>query len=244
MEAEIEKLRAQVDAAREEFDLALWFYEAWRPAALDSNLHARMGSSYSTDTFLAIREALRREMLLAVARLWDTDKKAVRLTLISSLLADDSLIRTLADEGAKRFDWPGVADEIYSDFKQQADDVISVVRKYKAGGAKEAVLDNLIRERHEHLAHRQVQPSEMAISLATASDIEILFDDMSRVISTLLHVAKATGYDPIDTAEVFRRHSALFWENARGERTVGHPSYREVPAIPKVADDQPGSDDP
>jgi hypothetical protein len=59
--------------AREEFDLALWFFEAWRTTAFDSDLHARMGRSYSTNTFLAVREALRREMLLAVARLWDSN---------------------------------------------------------------------------------------------------------------------------------------------------------------------------
>ena len=71
----ITALRAKVTAAHEEFDMAVTFHEAWKPAAYDSDLHVRMGASYASHTFLTVRTALRREMLLALMRLWDNDSR-------------------------------------------------------------------------------------------------------------------------------------------------------------------------
>ena len=58
----ITKLRAMVTAAFEELDWAVRFYEVWKIAADDKDLHARMGTSYSTHAFMIARAALRREM--------------------------------------------------------------------------------------------------------------------------------------------------------------------------------------
>jgi hypothetical protein len=52
-------LRKEVDAAKQEFHMALSFYETWKPAAYDKDLQKRMGVSFATQTFLVVRLALR-----------------------------------------------------------------------------------------------------------------------------------------------------------------------------------------
>jgi HEPN superfamily AbiU2-like protein len=68
-------LRAQLEAAREEFDMATVFREIWKPAAYDMALHERMGVSFASHAFNVVRASLRREILLALMRLWDKDSK-------------------------------------------------------------------------------------------------------------------------------------------------------------------------
>src|ERR1700722_13531249 len=95
--AKIASLRKQVDAAQQEFDMAIKLHETWKPAAYDQNLHERMGDSFASQTFLVVRMALRREMLLALMRLWDRDSRAVRMKLsIADVLRDQSVVHALA----------------------------------------------------------------------------------------------------------------------------------------------------
>ena len=51
--------------------MAIAFHEVWKPAAYDKSLHERMGVSLATNAFHVVQAALRREMLLALMRLWD-----------------------------------------------------------------------------------------------------------------------------------------------------------------------------
>jgi hypothetical protein len=44
---EIEGLKKIVDSARQEIELAVMFHETWRPAAYDTGLHARIGTSHA-----------------------------------------------------------------------------------------------------------------------------------------------------------------------------------------------------
>src|SRR5437764_1273647 len=81
-------LRDKVTAAQQEFDLAVAFHEVWKPGAYDDDLHRRMGTSYATQAFNVVLMALRREMVLAMVRLWDRYGRGVGMQAI----ADD--IRT------------------------------------------------------------------------------------------------------------------------------------------------------
>ena len=81
VDVKIGSLREQVSAAQQEFDIAIKLHETWKPAAYDQDLHERMGDSFASQTFLVVRMALRREMLLALMRLWDRDSRAVRMKL-------------------------------------------------------------------------------------------------------------------------------------------------------------------
>ena len=64
VEQRVERLRASVEAAFEEFTLVMRLYETWRPAAFDQDIFDRMGPSYASHAFLLIREVLAREIVL------------------------------------------------------------------------------------------------------------------------------------------------------------------------------------
>jgi hypothetical protein len=104
-------LQEQVKAAQEEFDMAVTLHEAWKPAAYDEDLHNRMGVSYATHAFKVVRMALRREMLLALMRLWDNDSKAVSIEFVAEILRDKCVIDALAADRASRIGMAGVEDE-------------------------------------------------------------------------------------------------------------------------------------
>jgi hypothetical protein len=91
IEREILALRGQVKAADEEFHIALAFHEAWKPAAYDKALHERIGRSYAANTFRVIAAALRREMLLALIRLWDSDPRSVRMRAVGESLQNSEV---------------------------------------------------------------------------------------------------------------------------------------------------------
>jgi hypothetical protein len=92
----ITALRAKVTAAREEFDMAVAFHEAWKPAAYDNDLHVRMSASFASNTFLTVRMALRREVLLALMRLWGNDPRVVSMKFIANTLQDKRVINAFA----------------------------------------------------------------------------------------------------------------------------------------------------
>src|SRR5690349_4572696 len=102
----IRTLRRQVKAADEEFHIALAFHEAWKPAAYDKALHDRIGVSYAANTFRVIAAGLRREMLLALIRLWDDDLRAVRMKSVGETLQDPQIVDALVAEVARQCDQP------------------------------------------------------------------------------------------------------------------------------------------
>ena len=96
-------LRQKVEAAQQEFDMAVTFHEVWKPAAYDTDLHARMGTSYATQAFLITRTALRREMVLALMRIWDRDPRSVGMQLIIDAIQTNDMMSALTDDCAAKF---------------------------------------------------------------------------------------------------------------------------------------------
>ena len=84
-------LRKQVDAAKQEFHMALSFYETWKPAAYDKACRSEWvcRSARKHSLSCAWRP---EEMLLALMPLWDKDSKAVRMKeeSIADVLRDQS----------------------------------------------------------------------------------------------------------------------------------------------------------
>jgi hypothetical protein len=231
-DSEIAKLKEMVTAAQEEFDMAVTYHEVWKPAAYDKDLHSRMGQSYAPQAFLVMRMALRRETVLALMRLWDRDKRAVRMTLIVATIRKSAVIDTLATERAKRFnDWPGVAEQMRAELQAKADKVIELTNKYSEGGSHNAIREELLRLRNERLAHRQIEPSTVAGADKFDEAVEEFYQDHAKIIQELLSLANAMAYDPLDAAKVYKRYAAEFWAGVRGERTKGHPHFRP-PALP------------
>jgi AbiU2 len=252
---EILALRRQVKAADEEFHIALAFHEAWKPAAYDKPLHDRIGRSYAANTFRVIAAALRREMLLALMRLWDNDSRAVRMKSVGESLEKPQVVEVLAAEAARQWDQPidpsSVADFPEEDrgrmleairrseagYGQQVAEIqrtriaetVSLIRKYVDGDGKET-LRKLRALRNQRLAHREVvaRPAAApALQSATDQEVESFFQDTAKLIRLLKGAVERTSYNPDDTAQIHADNAALFWAGVKGERTVGHPNYPE-----------------
>jgi hypothetical protein len=228
---EIASLRAHVKAAKEEFDLAVVCHEIWKPTVYDKELHQRMGVSYATNAFRVIVTALRREVLLALMRLWDRAKGNVRMEEIARILSDKHIIDVLATDRASRFDDVHIEAAMNEDMTRQAKEVIDLIEGYSKNGRNEAVLEKLRAVRHGLLAHRQIEPTAATGPGLTDKEIESFYQDNSKIIGLLLSLVSGIGYDPEQTGEVFRCHASFFWAGVRGERTEGHPNYGPPPNI-------------
>lgn len=223
---EIKTLREKVNAANLEFDIALMMHETWRAAAGDRQLHSRMGKSFASNTFLVVRDALRREMLLALARLWDRDNRAVGMDRIGSIIRDENFMKALAQKRAGSDSWPGTLNMMQQSLTEFADQALAIIDKYADGGSHCAVRDKLRQMRNQQLAHRQTKV-ETVPTLPTNGEIETLYQDMSELIQALMHLALATAYNPNDSMGVYQHYATFFWASVRGEKTEGHPLYRE-----------------
>jgi hypothetical protein len=222
----IASLREKVNAAHQEFDMAVAFHEVWKPAAFDEDLHKRMGASYATNAFFVVRAALRREMLLALMRLWDKDARAVGMNSIAATLGDKRVIDALAADRAARVGLPEAEGQMRKELGQCADAAIMLVGKYSEDDPHGVVRRKLKELRNERLAHRQTGATAIAEADPTAGEIESFYQDMSELIRLLLSLVMAVAYNPEDTRDVYRHHAKFFWAGVRGERTEGHPSYR------------------
>jgi uncharacterized protein YqeY len=226
-------LRKQVNAAKQEFDMAVTFHETWKPAAYDKDLHKRMGVSFATHAFLIVRSALRREMLLALIRLWDNDERNVGMELsIADPLRDQSVVHALAAERAARRGMAEWEDEMRDELSQRASEAIALVEKYSEAGSHYVTLRKLRRLRNKRLAHRSVKAVAATGLAPTDEEIESFYQDNSKLVGLLLGLIEAVAYDPNDTAEDTRVNAKLFWAGVLGEKTEGHPNYRAQPVMP------------
>lgn len=225
-------LKDRVHAAQEELDMAVLFHTSWRPAAYDEDLHKRMGNSHATHTFNVIRMALRREMLMALMRIWDYTDDSVQIRTVLDSIKRPEIIAVLVTERLSglskqsNMTMLGFEDQIRDALQSAASKAIELFEQYCPGGSRRSVLEDLRRVRHERLAHRQVTPSKPNGPAATDDQIEAFYQDTMALVRGLLSVLLGVAYDFSETANVYTRPAALFWASARGERTEGHPEYR------------------
>lgn len=224
------ELKRQVETAEQEVTTAVVLHESWKPTVRNTELLERMGESFATHTFNIIRWALRREVLLALLRVWDTQQKAVNVARIITELrkphAVEALISSRGDQGSPLSHH--LAEHLRGHLPEKIESAGALVDKYttKDGEAAE-VMTKLLRQRNVSLAHRQREPQKATGSNATDDEIETFYQDTCRIIEYLMSIVRATSLDMTDTASVYAHHARFFWAAARGERTPGHPSYRE-----------------
>lgn len=216
-------LKQKVTAAQEEFDMAVTFHEIWKPAAYDQELHSRLGDSYATQAFLVTRMALRREMVLALVRLWDTNPKGLKMQSIWNDLRDKQIVDALALDRASRTVFLDVLDQMREELGKRADGAIALIAKYMEGGSGDHVLKALRNLRNERLAHRQLSPATATGATATDQEIEQFYQDNSKLIQLLLGLVNAMAYDPEDTAGVFRHYAMCFWKRVQQDTKAGTP---------------------
>jgi hypothetical protein len=233
MDEKVTELKQQVDTAIAELDHAIAFHEMWKPTVHDESLLQRMGTSFATNAFLVIRTALRREMLLALLRLWDRpkEKRGVRMTAIAEQLRHSEMINALvvgrvSNQNLSAMAISSIEDHVRSDIADKAARLRSLVHKWTEGGSHAHILKQLRTLRDEVLAHRSIKPTGPGAVTSDENDIEDFFQDNLEMVRLLSTVVNGIAYNPNDTAGVYRRHAELFWSSARGERTEGHPSYR------------------
>ena len=147
-------LQVTVAAMAEEFDMATTFHEVWKPAATDRDLQERLGPSYASQAFLVIRTALGRKMLMALTRMWDSNKQGLRMRTIPDALGEPGLLEAFVQDRADHIRVPEVSSAMLVDLMRMADKVKPLIRKYMAGGTHEAVLETAVSLRQERLAHQ------------------------------------------------------------------------------------------
>jgi hypothetical protein len=228
-DVEFEQMKETVKAAQDEILMAVMFHETWKPTAYDEDLHNRMGNSFATHSFKIVRQSLRREMLLALMRLWDKDTRAIRMTTVAEKLRDKKFFDTVVARraGVTGLSSAGVEDAMRQALIPKRDEVVKLVHKYSEGGTGSDVFKKLRALRHERLAHRQTTPTNVTLADATDKEIESFYEDNLELVRLLLSLILATGFDLKDAAGVYCHHAKFFWANARGERTEGHPDYRQ-----------------
>ena len=207
-------LRAKVKAAVREYDTVIQFHESWRIAAHDKALHGRVSHSFAGQTFLIIRRALRREMLLGLSRLWDHRTEAIKIISIADDLENPTILDSLLPNTS-----------IYAEARDQAAEAVTLIRRYEKGGSSHSTLSRLRKLRNQHLAHHQI--TAKPIGVVEEEEIEKHMDDLYADSATLIrlleHVVERTAYDPREAAGVYEFYAKLFWESVTSERSEGHP---------------------
>ena len=225
----VSELKRQVEKAEQEVTTAVVLHESWKPTVQDADLLDRMGESFATHTFNIVRWALRREVLLALLRVWDTNQKAVDVARIIDQLRKPRAVEALIssrggqDSSLSRH----LSEHLRGYLPEKIECAGALVDEYKPkGGECAQVMTNLVRLRNVSLAHRQQGPEKATAGSATDDEIEAFYQDTCRIVEYLMSIVRATALDMNDTARVYAHHAQYFWAAARGERTPGHPRYR------------------
>lgn len=228
MEDELQRAKVAVEAAQDEALLAVQFHETWRPTVFDVDLQARMGNSFATHSFHIIRIALRREVLLALMRLWDRDSRTVKLTAIAELLSNEALFEELVRQRAERLGGLDVVDAMRDALSPKRAEILRLVRKYTHDSSHASVLNRLRALRHQQLAHRQAhQPTDPTELHQTDEEIEEFYQDSLEIVRLMLSVFLGRAFDIAgEGGSVYRHHADYFWSAVCGERTKGHPRYQ------------------
>jgi hypothetical protein len=175
----VENLRTKVRAAVAEYDESVAYHETWRIASNDAALHKRVGHSFAGNTFLVVRKALRRELILSLARLWDTQTGTVKMHSIADDLETPAVLNAL---------WPD--SPIYQEPRRMAAEAASVIREHEKGGSNYAALDSVRTLRNQHLAHRQTSRVGTIQEDKLQEEVERLYQVSARLISHLEHVVE------------------------------------------------------
>ena len=146
--SDLSVLKDRIHAAQEELDMAVLFHTSWKPAAYDEDLHKRMGNSYATHTFNIIRMALRREMLMALLRIWDYTDNSVQIRTVMDGIKCPKIIDALVAERlsglSKRSTMITLSFEkqMRGAVQSSANEAIELFEQYCPGGSRRSVLED------------------------------------------------------------------------------------------------------
>lgn len=214
-----------VNAAKDEAIIAAMFHETWRPTAYDEDLHQRIGLSFAAHSFQIIRLSLRREMLLALMRLWDTDRRAIKMATVYENLRNKQFFDFVINKRIEKISGlrsplkEYMRECIRESLKEKKAKVLVLVQKYLEGGDGHAVLEKMQKLRNELLAHRQIMPTSIPIADTTDQEIESFYQDNLEIVRLLLDLILAITIDFNEVASTYSFYAKNFWKSAKGERT-------------------------
>ncbi|XZG69221.1 AbiU2 domain-containing protein [Chitinibacteraceae bacterium HSL-7] len=235
-EAELEKAKEVARTVEQEAIFAVQLHETWRPTVSNTDLLERMGTSYATHSFLIIRNALRREVVLALMRLWDRNPRTASLVSISGFLGNTTTYNALVEQRAKglRSDFD-VKPFLRETLNEKRDAFIHIFNKHK-DNKRPSIIARLRTLRNEHLAHRQAHnPTDSTELSHSDEEVEQFYQETLELVRLTLSLFLGKHFDiAADAGNVYKFHAKYFWAPVRGERTEGHPNY----LAPLAGDDQ------
>jgi hypothetical protein len=229
----VDGLRDAVASINLNFTMAVAFHETWKPAAFDADLHQRMGRSYASQSFLVIKAALRREMLLALMRIWDA-KTSSGLRHIFAVLESPDVWNEIVNDRVCKFGLAGVELGIATDLDKKRKAALQIFQRYSKGGDRHAALRSHARLRNIELAHTQARPADATPIELVDHETNELFEDTAEIAHSLLSIVAGTAIDYADVNGVYAHYARYFWASAHGERTEGHPQFHP-PAVPHAS---------
>lgn len=236
---ELTQFKMMVSICEEQAVMATMFHETWSPTVKDAELSARMGTSFARQTFHIVGWALRRELILALMRIWDRRTDTPNMKRICQWLGEEAKYELLLQERARRISSrPNSIMHLLRESLNPARQRISAsIAQYMDGGEKFAAIERLRVVRNKRLAHRDLETPLDAVD-PTDDQVVQLYVDTLDLVTDLLHLVNGTAFDLSETAGVYAHHAGFFWAAARGERTEGHPNYR--PPLPELVGDDTG----
>jgi hypothetical protein len=224
---DFQKMKAVVRAAEDEIVLAAMFHETWRPTAFDESLRVRMGTSYATHSFNVVRIALRREMILALMRVWDSNKAAVRMTAVAEKLKDKKFFQQLVARRAAHMGMKsqGVEATVGATLEPKRQEALALIRKYGENGSGHEAFKRIRALRDERLAHRQTDNASTARQDPDDTEVEAFYDDSLSAVTLLLSIVLAKAFELSGAGDVYRRHANFFG------RAPGESALRDIPTI-------------
>jgi len=179
-------------------DETIAFYETYVPSDHDAALIERVNKSGFQPAFNAISDALHREAILGLCRIWDKEKNTANLNRLAADFRDKNVLADLKSAG------------------HEVDP--SAMRKWLAAveaGNKSAELEALKRARHRAIAHTATpnKPYKGKAGVAAYGDERKMLE---RTIPIVEQAGAFIGYSYVSPFAEQRRvrqdHSKRFWD--------------------------------
>lgn len=139
-------------------------------AARDKKLLARLGTSFATGAFITVRDALFRETVLALTRIWDKSAKDnLKIDEIVSNLTRTEVVAVLKQRRRAAYGGQGrYAAATEKQVEREIAQIKNIQNRIRQGQLKNTV-EALIRHRHELLAHRQISAPHSVIKITRSA---------------------------------------------------------------------------
>lgn len=212
------ELRRRLDLMWQDLTFAIACFELFRIAARDQRLLARLGKSYAAGAFRPVRDALFRETVLALMRIWDKRSRGnFRMDEIVDNVVRTEIVNAIKMRRRSAFRETDVqADLAEVQVDNEIARVKAIRRRARMGKLSEAV-NALEKHRHRFLAHTEINVVAAPIRAVKYGDERYLLR-WSATLSQLLNVlVDDLHVSPRHDFEQLRIAATLFWAPVRAE---------------------------